>query len=121
MENEVVKRLRYKSERFTELSDWVRALEYATSNEMKLRMIDSSSRVLLHVETTEKKTICVDIGLGVYVEMTLPEAVAMAEKQSKLLSEEADRIEQEWTQQAACGFAIARGRDWALTKERTTS
>jgi hypothetical protein len=113
-----VERLRQRSAQYAELADWASSFSIA---KREIHYRSAYGMVLIEIETEADKKLRIDIGLGVFLEMTSSEAAVFGEKESKFFTEKADRIEQEKAQQAAIDMAIERVREWSTKQGQTTS
>jgi prefoldin subunit 5 len=99
-----VRRLRERASQYAELSDMV-----SMFNQTRPTMFSKATeRLSIEVSLESTKTIVVDVGLGIFLEMTLEEAREFALRQSRRLSAEADQAEQMYAQRTAEDAALRK-------------
>jgi prefoldin subunit 5 len=99
--------LRHAAKQFRELDEFVHHLQTQTH-----LLVPLDNELLMHVERTNLSSIRVNVGLHVYVDMTLQEAQAFARHTQDSLARQADDLEREWATQVAIDRALFHRGSW---------
>lgn len=112
---DIVGRLRERAAQYAELGDLAELFVSKASPSLLSRL---TPNVRQEVILSEERELLVDIGLGIFLPMSVKEATTFCASQAARIDKEADEVEQAFAQQAAEEAAIKRLTD--LTQSTTS-